>query len=339
VCYNIKMSEVLQQEITYERLLNQNPSYNEGIQRVYDHWANKSLRDVIHEMPDAEYFPIDDDRSVQLLQVKPDSDIDTTQTIALGLPFLNGITPHHYIRAKSLQLMVNPDATVVMMPNNSHKNEAYQLNQKDRQALAKGDMRPIGAIEMLALEQLNKIRQLGNVSLTGYSQGASTVLAMGAFGSTELHVSVINADEAPSKDGRTTKQLKSDFMAGGVFDVPNEAADADLDALNEAVTKPKFILDVARFYFQSLRKESQLLQGAMAGSVDTMIGDITVSGVPVKLGYVKASPMFDPASIDKRHPNVQIVGYSGDKFARGHAVGDNVIKHAIMAKHGIDLAR
>jgi hypothetical protein len=332
------MSEVISQEITYERLINQNPSYAEGIQRVYEHWANKSLRDVMQEMPEPTYVPIDDNRSVQLLEVQPNDEVDETNTIALGLPFLNGITPHHYIRAKSLQLMVNPDAPVVMMPNNSSKKIAYELTSNDREHLAKGDIRPIGAIEMLALEQLNKIRSLGSVSLTGYSQGASTVLAMGAFGSAELNISVINADEAPSKTGRTTKKLKSDFMAGGMFDVPNEAQDADIDALTDAMSKPKFILDIARFGLQSVRQDSKLLQGAMAGSVDTLVSDVTVSGVPIKLGYVTTSPMFDPESIDKRHPNVRIVGYTGDRFALGHAVGDHVIKHALMAKHGLDLA-
>jgi hypothetical protein len=333
------MSEVLHQEFTYGRLINQDSSYAEGIERVYDYWANQSLSKVLSEMPAPDYVQIANDRKVQLLRVEPTEEIDDTQTIALGLPFLNGITPHHYIRAKTLQLMVNPHVPVVIMPNNSHKNEAYQLTDQDRDLLAKGNISPIGAIEMLALEELNKIRKLGNVSLTGYSQGASTVLAMGAFGSTELDVKVINADEAPSKSDRNKKQLKSDFMAGGIFDVPNEAHDADIDALNEAVTKPKFILDIIRFGIQSMRKDSQLLQGAMAGSVDTLVSDVTVSGVPVKLGYVTESPMFDPESIDKRHANVRLVGYTGDRFARGHAVGDHVIKHALMAKHGLDLAR
>lgn len=327
------MSEISIPEVSFEQLREENIL---GVSRVYDYFANKSLADVMQDMPEPTYVDIDDSRQVQLLELMPDtSDVDETRTIALGLPFLNGLAPHQFMRAKALQLMVGPEVPVVVMPNNSSKDSAYSLTDEQRARLAGGNIKPIGEIQVAAFEKLNATkRALGALQLTGYSQGGLTVLAMGAVGSAELHVTSINADEAPSKMGRNLKQLKSDFLDGGMFDVPNEAKETDIDALVEAMTKPKFTIDVARFVAQSLRKDSKLIQYAMTGSAENVVAEAATSGVPIKLGYVKASPMFDPASIMTEDNHVGFVSYRAG-FERGHAVGDNIIKHALMAKQGI----
>lgn len=308
-----------------------------GVNRIYDYFANKSLDDVMQDMPEPTYVDIDDSRQVQLLELMPDgSDIDPTRTIALGLPFLNGLAPHQFMRAKAMQLLVGPEVPVVVMPNNSHKNEAYTFTDNQRLRLAEGNIKPLGEIQVAAFERLNATkRALGALQITGYSQGALTALAMGAVGSAELNVTTINADEAPSKLGRTAKQLKSDFLAGGMFDVPNEAKDTDIDALMTAISKPRFILDIVRFGIQSVRRDSKLIQQAMTGSADHLVTIAATSGADIKLGYVEGSPIFNTSSIMTEADNVRLVAY-GKGFDRGHASGDNIIKHALMAADGLN---
>lgn len=307
-----------------------------GVNRVYDYFANKSLDDVMQDMPEPTYVDIDDSRQVQLLELMPDtSDFDPTRTIALGLPFLNGLAPHQFMRAKALQLLVGPEVPVIVMPNNSHKNEAYNFTDDQRLRLAEGNIKPLGEIQVAAFERLQATRRaLGALQITGYSQGALTALAMGAVGSAELNVTAINADEAPSKMGRRAKELQKDFSAGGIWDVSDEARDTDIDALMAAQSRPKFIADVVRLFVQSKRRDSRLIQQAMTGSADHLVTIAATSGANIKLGYVQGSPMFNTSSIMTEADNVRLVAY-GQGFDRGHASGDNIIKHALMAADGL----
>ncbi len=309
----------------------------EGVLRAYNHWAGKDLRDVVTEMPEPTYVPIDEMRDVQLMQILPDSaDFDTTRTTALGLPFLNGLSPHQYIRAKTLQLILDPEVPLIVMPNNSSKNSAYTFTTEDRRRLAMGNIRPLGEIELLAFEELDKQRSLGALSITGYSQGALTALAMGAVGSSRLHVTNINADEAPSKFGRSVKRLAKDFQSGGLSQLFGAVKDADIDALSEAMRAPGLLLDIVRFGMQSLRADSKLIQRSMVGDVDGLVAGVDLQDVPVKLGFVEGSPMFSPSfeSADLLSKHVTTIGYDGPGN-RGHATGDNVILHALMAVDGL----
>lgn len=327
------MSEFAPVEMTEANLLS---IHQDGAERIRDYFGDKKLGDVMSTMPKPTYVDIDSSRQVQLLEIGAEgSELDFTRTIVLGLPFLNGLAPHQYMRAKALQLMVDPNVPVVVMPNNSYKNDAYTFTADQKRRLAYGSMLPVGEVEMAALERLQKLRgDLGAVQLTGYSQGGSTVLAMGAVGSSSVNVISINADEAPSKNYRNVKQLKTDFLAGGVFDVPAEAKDSGIRGLAKAQSKPRFIADVARFGVQSLKGESKLIQRAMADSVEAMVNEASFNGVNVKLGYIATSPMFDPESIQTSAYNLKTVKYT-DGFERGHACGYNIIKHALMAADGI----
>lgn len=331
------MSESLVQDYKLENFIKNNSV--EGFERVFDYFADhRTLRDVREQMPAAEYIPLDgqEDRAVQLVHLEPDvKDYDESRAIALGLPFLNGYTPHHFIRAKTLQLLMGPEIPVWIMPNNSSKDTAYALSDSDRIRLATGNFAPIGEMEMRAFNTLHITRNLGTLSITGYSQGGLTALAMGAAGSDLLHVDRINADEAPSKETRSAKELQKDFMSGNMFDVPDAAKDSDIDALTEAMSRPRFIVDVLRFAIEAQRKNSKLIHHAMAGDISKLAVKAAGNVTSVKLGMVKDSPMFDPKSIKADAPNITLARYSDAPFTRGHGTGDNPIAHALMAKHGL----
>lgn len=328
------MPEQAPLEITESNLLG---VHAVGVEDIQAYFSGKSLRDVMSSMPEPSYVSIDSSRSVKVLELDAlGKEVDHTRTLVLGLPFLNGLAPHQYMRARALQILVDPNVPMVVLPNNTRKNDAYSFTTEQRQRLASGNILPVGEVQMAAIERLQKLRgDLGAVQLSGYSQGASTVLAMGALGSTSVNIISINADEAPSKNYRTVKQLKKDFLAGGAFDVPGEAKESGITALAKAQSKPRFVADVVRFGIQSMHKDSKLIQTAMTDSVEALVNEAAVgNGVNIKLGYIATSPMFDPDSISTESHHLKVVKYTNG-FERGHACGDNIIKHALMAADGI----
>lgn len=325
------MSEVIVTQVNFDDVL---PAYAENIDRAYAYWANKTVPEFMAEMPDPTDIAISDDRTVRLLDLTP-ADYDDSETVVLGLPFLNGFAPHQLVRAKTLQMLLGPEVPVVVMPNNDRKHSAYSFTKNQLERLRLGSAAPLGEVQLEALEGLHLRRPLGAVSITGYSQGGTTALAMGAKGSTLLDIRHINGDEVTSKTGRDIKGLKKDFMSGGMFDVPNEAKEADIDVLNKVMNKPRFLLDIARFGIRMTDSESKLIQGVLAGSVDRMVGRAAQNGVGIHLGYIHNSPMFDPASISPDHDNVSISRYVSELLKHGHATGDHPMKHGLLALLGL----
>jgi len=310
-----------------------NLQYASEVERALEYWEGKDLDDIRCEMDQVTVVEDTYRWQSRMYEVLPTGDdIDTTETIVLGLPFLNDMAPRQYIRARTLQQIVNPRASVIVLPNNDHKDSSYRLNPDDRLRLMRGDTKVLGEIWISALERMESSRTLGEVSLTGFSQGGFTVLNMGAVGSDKLNVVSINADEVPSKSGRSARDLKKDFMAGGPLDVPKEARESGIEALAQAQSVPRFALDIMRFAVQAQRRDSKILQSAMSGSVNGILEEVLRQGVSVKVGGVEGSPIFDPESIEARDSGLRVVTYSG---GRGHATGDNAIKHGLMAAHGI----
>ena len=314
----------------------------EGFARAHEHWAMRDMKSVdaelqelVHRQADTLHVPIDDGaRHVQMLYLPPKGDVDETRTIALGTPYLNGISVPQYIRAKTLQELAAPNVGMYLMPNNTSRNSAYALNPEEQRRLHKGDISPLGEMKMAALEQLNKARPMGSLALTGYSQDALTVLAMGAAGSNTLHVSMINADEADSKIGRSAKDLQKDFTKPGITPLRNAIKDADIDALTQAMNPLRLGRDFFSFSREKPRPDSKAIHYALTGDANYLLDALIYGGTPVKLGFAADTLIFDPESIRPDHDNLRVVRYNG-RYDRGHATGDNVIAHALMAQDGL----
>lgn len=307
------------------------------IEGVYAYWEGKDLHDIEREMPEPVHVDIGDDRSVQLIEVAPSSfDHDLSRDTVLCLPFLNGYTPHHYIRAKTLQMLTNPNSSVWILPNNGTANQAYRFNTNEAKRLVNGDIRPLGEMYIRAFENLSTT--VGTLALSGYSQGGLTTLAMAAVGSDRLTIDRVNADEIPSAADRTAKQLSRDFArSGGWNDLKGAVADAHIQALSEAMSTPRLAKDIAKFGLASLSKEARLLKQAMSGSAHELVEQAINNGVQVKLGSVAASRLFEVESIDVTSSMLTTVQYVGAPFEHRHATGDNVIAHGVMANHGLQL--
>lgn len=313
------------------------PQTEAMIESVYEHWYGKSYHDVAAEMPEPMYINIPGDRKVQTIEVAPTgSDHDITRDIVLGLPYLNGYTVHHYIRAKTLQLLTHPNSSVWIMPNNGSDKSAYQFNTEENCRLSNGDIRPLAEMQLRAFE--NSSARFGTLAITGYSQGGLTAVAMAAVGSDKLVIDRVNADEMPSRSNRTAKQLGKDFMSsGGLPELKGAVKDANIAALSEAMSTRRLGADLVKFGVTSLGKEAKLLKHAMSGSAQGLIEQAMNNGVHIKVGSVAGSSLLDIESIDTESPLLTAVQYVGQPFDRRHATGDNVIAHAIMANDGLRL--
>lgn len=311
-----------------------------GIERVEQHWAGKSLKDVAAEMPQTEYIPVDDERAVELLELRPpDALHDTSREIILGLPYLNSVTPHHYIRAKTLQLLAGPSHSVWVLPNNSRGHTAYTFTGKEKIRLARGDMSPLGEMHTRAFEKLHHDLSggLGAISLTGYSQGGLTALAMAAVNGSSLNIVNVNADEVPSVGDRKAPELASDFKSSSpAKDFFGAIRDAEIPALSQAMNKFRATRDVLRFLLESKTLEGKLMNEAMTGTVNELVQRSINNGVAVKLGRMAGSTLFDPESITVNSDGLRIVTYEGAPFDRLHGTGDNPYAHAFAADHGIN---
>lgn len=316
-----------------------NADMQSGIDRVHQYWEGKNLRDVMAEMPAAQSISIDDMRDVQLVEIEPDlNEADNSRAILLAQPYLNGYTPHHYIRAKTLQLLAGPNHAIWLLPNSVDKKPAYTFTSAERDRLTQGNMMPLGEVFSRAFEIIGGQRKyggLGALSITGYSQGGLTALAMGAVNS-DLQIDRVNADEAPSIRDRDAKTLSKDFKtSSGFWELRGAVKDSNVKALSQAMNLPRFGVDIARFAAQLGTADAKMLNEAMKGSADYLVERTVRKGVFVKLGYIAGSSLFDPESIDTQSDGLRIVRYEGEMFKYRHPTGDNVISHAVMASHGL----
>lgn len=327
------MSSNIDQKISFEQL---ETYYSHDVARAREFWEGKTLEGVDRIHPRVDTIDIGD-RNVRLGVIEPMADWvnSSNDTLVLSLPYLNGLSRPQVIRAHTLRQIVNPAASMIVLPNNGHKNEFYSLNSDDKNRLNSGDPLPIGEMWTRALEVLGKQQDLGKICLSGYSQGGLTSLAIGAVGSDMLDIRYINADETPSESKRDARKLQKDFMAGGTFDVPAEAEDSGIEVLAKAQNIPRFLKDVGRFSIQSIRADSGAIKSAMTGDVSGVMKRASRNVKGVKLGYVDNSPIYNPSSVSTdANSGEYLIGYTG---GLGHAVGDNAIKHALMAKHGLGL--
>lgn len=341
------MSNVI--SLTHEKL--QTPEMMDRVSEVREAWANVDSYDVLDQMERTAKISPENGRS-RLYILEPlnghngdkvnKSDIDESRTAFLASPHLNGWTAHQYIRARVLQQLMWPNSRLIFQPNNSYKQVNYDLSQLPEEAqdkLVHGDISPIGEMHMRSLETVSQHYNLGVVAMSGYSLGARSVLAMAAAGSDKITVTHVNADEAPSKQGRDAKQLKKDFMkSGGMIKLHKAVKESQIPALSQVMSISGMAVDIAKFGIVSAGKDAKLMQDGMTKSIDPLLIDARAqsNGATIKVGYVEDSQIFDPESLSlNATKGIALVRYGGEGF-HGHPSGDNVITHALMVRDCIE---
>jgi pimeloyl-ACP methyl ester carboxylesterase len=258
--------------------------------------------------------------------------------MVLGLPFQQGWKPSMYIRAEYARQLIAPDSRMVVLPNNTNKEQFYAFSGEDRAKMADGNLDPFFERHLRVLEELD-VR--GEALLTGYSMGALTAVGIAAKCSNTFGVRVINADELPV-GGRKPKELKKAFMKSGGWGEQRKAiADAKISALSSALNTGRLALDYAQFGLSTFDADNKALHAGMArGDFGGLLRRAQANSpeATIKLGHVVGSQLFLPsAEVDLN--GFDIREYTGDA-THMHATGDNVAAHALMildaeARHGL----
>lgn len=308
------------------------PSLREAAISARGYWDPRfgnprDLETVHEEMPDPTMVDIGD-RMAKAVILEPDNpDYDETLTVVRFSEHQQPYQAMQYIGAKVMQQMVAPDSRLVMITR-----DAYKFNDKELGALRSGDASPIGQVEMRILEELG----LDRVILTGYSLGGISVASVAAAGSDSVEVIHQNMDEPPSKTGRTTKELKKDFMASGTWSDQRAAMqDADITPVSDDLRfAPRLLWDYTKFGIGSLRPANKALLSAMSGSISDLLNKAEASypDSAQKIGYIYGSKMLDPNSVLDTSAEVFEYGVLG--FHR-HASVNNPFMQAALLDHGL----
>lgn len=310
---------------------------------LHERWQDYDLDGVMARMPE-----LTEAGGTRLAVLRPEgAEVDTGTVLVMGMSYLQSLTPYQYIRAEYARQAVAPDSTMYVFPNNNASEQNFSFSDSDRERLRTG-LLPIAEHQTRALEALGVCGDDVDVYLQGYSQAGQVALHMAGVAMSDIKLSIISADEAPSVR-RTLTQLRRDFgRSGGLLAELGAIRDAAMPAFSEAHPLSGLLLGYAKFLNASRQPDAKAIAHGMAAvDFDSLVAQAR-RGHPerfIKLGQVAGSHLFDRWSMtpDTRMPSIDgqaglsIVEYSG-AGARQHATGVNPVANALMFKHAVDLA-
>lgn len=228
----------------------------------------------------------------------------------------------------------NHEGVTIVLPSNGSV-----LSVEDRKKIAGGDMRPFYEMQLRSAEEVleNKYRNLGAVSLDGYSLGGLAAAGIASIGSDKLNVVKVNSWEPPNKQ-TTPKKLQKDFMKSGGFGEQRQSAkDSGIPALMELHRALPLGIDYAKFGIASvLNKDSKALARGMANPQYTELVEKALSNyedMEFTAGYITGSKLFDPEVVEYiRNPRFKVEFIGEGAGSHKHTTGDNIIAHALMMK-------
>jgi pimeloyl-ACP methyl ester carboxylesterase len=296
----------------------------QSLEETQAYWQTRSFDDVRAAMPE----PQATKHGGAVVLEPTSSDRDDTYTMVLGLPFQQGWKPSMYIRAEYARQLIAPDSRMVVLPNNTNKEQYYNFSGEDRAKMESGNLGPFFERHLRVLEELG-VR--GETLLTGYSLGGLTVMGIAAKCPSSFDVRTVNADELPT-GGREPKKLQKAFMKSGGWGEQRQAiADAKLPVLSTALNTGRLALDYARFGLSTFDADNKALHAGMArGDFGGLLRQAreNLPEATIKLGRIADSQLFLPsAEVDLSGFDVR--EYTGSA-AHMHATGDNVAAHALM---------
>ncbi len=311
--------------------LGQDPSVPDELEYLLDEpavraaqvdWQAKSLHDVLAEMPQP--IATEYGRAVVLEPIGGEWDGTTT---VLALPFQQAWKPSMFMRAAYAHQAVAPESRMIVLPNNDISDSYYDFEKPELQKIAQGNLSPFFENQAQILEELGVE---GEVTLSGYSMGALSVIGLAKVCAGTLEVTSVNADEAPT-GGREPKALQKDFLASGGWAEQRAAiADAHLPALSAMQNSRRLALDYTRFGLASLRPSNKALAAGMARVDFDELLSVVREQLPagaIKLGRVANSRLVQLQ--DTAANGIDLRTYTGVGTHK-HATGDNVVAHALM---------
>lgn len=251
----------------------------------------------------------------------------------LALPHQQSFKRSHQIRSALYHEINNPEGVTIVLPNNSTEDKAYQFTSEERKEIKTHGLRTFYEQQLRTIEYfLRNYRSIGKVMIDGYSLGGLTSIGIASVGSKMFGVDTVHSVEAPNRE-RTTKELQKAFLSSGGFgDVRKAVEDAKIPIASKPFTKPRLLMDFARFGISTLDPDNKALVEGMARPDFLGLVGSNISNNPntsLVIGRVAGSKLFDSRVIDFL-PGIEITEYSEGEGNHMHATGDNILAHALM---------
>ena len=300
---------------------------------VLERWNSYTLADVQKQMPALSELPVSGGRKIGAAVLAPRGDYDNDKAVGLMTSYAQRWKPVQYVIAKLTQEIAAPEVPFYVFPNKSlFDTDAYDLSHKNRRAVARGDLSPIGEQIASGLES----QKIGQIGLTGYSWGASLVPVVAGVGSSYYEVTHMNIDEAPYTPTVLRDFMRSTNDGGKVVEESGLPVSAEITALRNILP------DYLAFFASGLLNPNNrairkgLKYQTLPDDIDTAIAQYPSASV--KLGSVAGSSLlhYDEkvTQVINGNPNVRLVHYTGPA-AHKHNTGDNTTAYALMARDGL----
>lgn len=219
--------------------------------------------------------------------------------------FGNAATPNMLVRAEFIREVAKYNDVrgadgklkpVVMLASPGLGGSKLRLTKEERCELKQGELGPVTRELLRAVSE----KDIGQVSLLGFSQGADVALA-GARSpySANLDIQVVAVGDPAGVETRSTSKLASDFFKAGVGDLKKAVAATGLDAQKKALGSGA--VDFACFGISAARPLSLALYKGLGHSVvEQRVQEILTEGVVGRLvvGYGANSAIAKPESIE-----------------------------------------
>lgn len=326
--------------------------------QVHEDLARTSLEQFTQQMEMAPVRTInfDKDHKISLVDIRSDKESNSAEAIIIPLPFGNGYSPAMYIRALTIQSLLNQPKRILMFPNNDTKNAWHKMPSEEtlaQQITEENNPLSFSTGQMLAETIIRATDRMGvgQADIAGYSQGATLGADLLVRATNYLDITSAMLGDPANIQPRSAKQLQKDFQGNGfeALNALNQAInDSAIPALTEAqysgpgfIARAKQLGALTRFGISSkssINKELHLNMTA-GDFVDNISIAERRDNLPdprhILIARMATSLVCTP-QLDSRLEQSGLSEYLEVIEGYGHEGGDNVILHALMARKAIE---
>lgn len=336
------MSERLPPEPIIPAELQEVWNLHENAQIAHGRLASQTLSEIMADMPTVSY-------PYQLNRKEPNAgyaeftpqgvDYDRTRGVVIGAPFGNDFNEFMGIRFKLLAESLPEPLRVIIFPNPTVDESAFNLNPVELETVTSGHFRPIIERRFRTLATLG----IEKPHFLGYSQDAAlgaTAIRLAVLGG-HFEVGASGLFEWPNGVARTAKELKKAFIKTGLGNLNRAINESAIPALSEAQLSrggfdtPRQLLRFAQGNKNAKLPVNKALHQGMATNFfsdelsialrhDSQIPLLLGSGALSKIttlearNYIKTDPV-----LSEQADEIVVSGY-------GHELGDNVVAHTLL---------
>ncbi|MDB5161187.1 MAG: hypothetical protein JWO96_567 [Candidatus Saccharibacteria bacterium] len=315
------------------------PYFDDQARVAHESMAATSLEKHLKEMPRSQLKEVGV-QQIRYAEIIPAGDYDNSEAILLELPFANGWAPHMYLRARYLQAVAAPDQRVIVFPQSTISETAYDFTGFQLDQIKQGDVTPIAERQARLVRTLG----IGRASIIGYSGGGMNAAVLSEVLADEVSVLSVGVFEPPNVVDRTAKQLTKDFKASG-FSYLQAAKDAEIPALVEALGKSpvswKVLKGTTNFGVSTLLRGNKELKEGMAHnnlSHTLALALLHQPGLGVTLANAEHSKVSPKIKMSAQANTLSPFGNVNHITVEGydHGMGDNIVVHGLLGKAAVE---